>query len=318
MMHPVDTLKTRLQSQAIVSATQSQKGIMQMVRSVWAADGLRGFYRGIAPGIAGSLATGATYFGFIESTKIWIEESHPSLGGHWAHFIAGAIGDTLGSFVYVPCEVIKQRMQIQGTKTSWSSYITKNSLPVKSSGQMYGYYTGMFQAGYSIWKGQGIKGLYAGYGSTLARDVPFAGLMVMFYEALKDLTEQGKKKWNADSQYRVNSSVEGLVLGGLAGGLSAYLTTPLDVVKTRLQVQGSAIRYDGWSDAIWKIWMNEGAKGFFKGSVPRVMWYIPASALTFMAVEFLRENFNKKFDTEKSGSLSIEAKRSSVHEVSEH
>lgn len=51
-----------------------------------------GFYRGIAPGITGSLATGATYFGVIESSKKWIEETHPSLGGHWAHFIAGAVG----------------------------------------------------------------------------------------------------------------------------------------------------------------------------------------------------------------------------------
>lgn len=53
---------------------------------------LVGFYRGITPGITGSLATGATYFGVIESTKKWIEESHPDLSGHMAHFIAGAAG----------------------------------------------------------------------------------------------------------------------------------------------------------------------------------------------------------------------------------
>lgn len=60
--------------------------------SYFAAHLILGFYRGIAPGVTGSLATGATYFGFIESTKKWIEESHPSLAGHWAHFIAGAVG----------------------------------------------------------------------------------------------------------------------------------------------------------------------------------------------------------------------------------
>lgn len=54
-----------------------------------------GFYRGITPGVTGSLATGATYFGVIESTKKWLEEVHPNLGGHWAHFIAGALGRTL-------------------------------------------------------------------------------------------------------------------------------------------------------------------------------------------------------------------------------
>ena len=51
-----------------------------------------GFYRGIAPGLTGSLATGATYFGVIESTKKWLDETHPGLGGHWSHFIAGAVG----------------------------------------------------------------------------------------------------------------------------------------------------------------------------------------------------------------------------------
>uniref|UniRef100_A0A1J3JAF6 S-adenosylmethionine carrier 1, chloroplastic/mitochondrial n=1 Tax=Noccaea caerulescens TaxID=107243 RepID=A0A1J3JAF6_NOCCA len=317
MMHPIDTLKTRLQSQIIMNASQRQKSIPQMLRSVWVGDGIKGFYRGIAPGVTGSLATGATYFGVIESTKKWIEESHPNLGGHWVNFLAGAIGDTLGSFVYVPCEVIKQRMQIQGTSSSYSSFVSRNSIPVTAGGDMYGYYTGMFQAGCSICKEQGPKGLYAGYFSTLARDVPFAGLMVVFYEALKDLADQGKKKF---PQYGVNSSVEGLVLGGLSGGLSAYLTTPLDVVKTRLQVQGSTIKYKGWLDAVGQIWRREGPEGFFRGSVPRVMWYIPASALTFMAVEFLRDNFREKGGNNNVvPNLSIERKSSSsVHEVSEN
>ncbi|KAK0587587.1 hypothetical protein LWI29_025405 [Acer saccharum] len=317
MMHPVDTVKTRIQSQAIFSGSQNQKSISQMVRAVWVADGLRGFYRGITPGVTGSLATGATYFGFIESTKKWIEESHPGLGGHWSHFIAGAVGDTLGSFVYVPCEVMKQRMQVQGTKKSWSSIVMKDNIPVKSSLQMYSYYTGIFHAGCSIWKEQGLRGLYAGYWSTLARDVPFAGLMVVFYEGLKDLAKYGKQRWIPSLDRCINNSIEGLVLGGLAGGFSAYLTTPFDVIKTRMQVQGSNVRYNGWLDAVHKIWMIEGPKGMFRGSIPRITWYIPASALTFMAVEFLRDRFNERLEndnTHEVTSLSIE-KKGSIQEV---
>ncbi|KAF3438068.1 hypothetical protein FNV43_RR20824 [Rhamnella rubrinervis] len=160
-----------------------------MVRTVWVADGLWrsiipertilvGFYRGITPGVTGSLATGATYFGVIESTRKWIEESHPDLGGLWSHFIAGAVGDTLGSFVHVPCEVMKQRTQVQGTRSSWNSVNMKANVSRKPGIQMYSYYAGMFQAGSSIWREHGFKGLYAGYWSTLARDVPFTGLMV--------------------------------------------------------------------------------------------------------------------------------------------
>ncbi|KAJ8752744.1 hypothetical protein K2173_007054 [Erythroxylum novogranatense] len=308
MMHPVDTVKTRIQSQAVICRSQSQTSILQMIRTVCVADGVKGFYRGITPGITGSLATGATYFGFIESTKRWIEESNPSLAGHWAHFIAGAFGDTLGSVVYVPCEVMKQRMQVQGTRAAWASAVKKNA-SFKSGEGMYEYYTGMFQAGSSILKEQGMRGLYAGYWSTLARDVPFAGLMVMFYEALKDLAYYGRQKWTPNLESLINNSMEGLVLGGLAGGFSAYLTTPLDVIKTRLQVQGSTIRYNGWLDALLRIWSSEGVKGMFKGSIPRITWYIPASALTFMAVEFLRDKFDENVDDDnlqEVANLSIE------------
>lgn len=189
----------------------------------------------------------------------------------------------------------------------------KDNISMKPSLQMYGYYTGMFQAGCSILKEQGLKGLYAGYWSTLARDVPFAGLMVVFYEGLKDLTEYGKQNYIRDPNFRINSSVEGLILGGLAGGFSAYLTTPLDVVKTRLQIQGSTLRYNGWLDAIRSIWMVEGAHGMFRGSIPRITWYIPASALTFMAVEFLRDRFNEGLSNPNSqdvASMSVEKKGS--------
>lgn len=72
-------------------------------------------------------------------------------------------GDTLGSFVYVPCEVMKQRMQVQGTRSSWISLPMKDSISMNHGGHMYGYYSGMFQAGRSILKEQGLRGLYAGF-----------------------------------------------------------------------------------------------------------------------------------------------------------
>ncbi|OWM65879.1 hypothetical protein CDL15_Pgr015304 [Punica granatum] len=111
-------------------------------------------------------------------------------------------------------------MQVQGTAAPWSPLALKDNAPVKPGGQMYGYYAGMFHAGRSIWMEQGLRGLFAGYMSTLARDVPFAGLMVMFYEALKDITSYGKQKWAPNSNYSISSSFEGLLLGGLAGVLN--------------------------------------------------------------------------------------------------
>lgn len=54
--------------------------------------------------MTGSLATGATYFEVIESTKKWLDAEHPNLGGHWSHFIAGAVGMIIKLvFILVQC-----------------------------------------------------------------------------------------------------------------------------------------------------------------------------------------------------------------------
>ena len=50
--------------------------------------------------MTGSHATGATYFGVIESTELLLEEVNPNLSGHWSHFIAGAIGKPLAAGPY--------------------------------------------------------------------------------------------------------------------------------------------------------------------------------------------------------------------------
>lgn len=52
------------------------------------------------------------------------------------------------------------------------------------------------------------------------------------------------------------------------------------------------LRYKGWFDAWHQIWRHEGVKGFFRGALPRVLWFVPASAVSFMAVEWLRKEFN--------------------------
>lgn len=83
------------------------------------------------------------------------------------------------------------------------------------------------------------------------------------------------------------------------------------------QVCGT-FRYNGWLDAIHHVWTTEGAEGMFRGSIPRITWYVPASALTFMAVEFLREQFNERLSNEKVEEvalLSVDKRGSSWHEV---
>jgi len=61
--------------------------------------------------------------------------------------------------------------------------------------------------------------------------------------------------------------------------------TPLDVVKTRLQVirsgQGEAT-YNGFVDCVQKTYTNEGIRAFFKGAVPRMVVIAPLFGIAQM------------------------------------
>jgi hypothetical protein len=54
-------------------------------------------------------------------------------------------------------------------------------------------------------------------------------LQVTFYEGLKDLSEYGKRKYLPDSDLQVSNSFEGLVLGGLSGGMVLHIYNKLYV-----------------------------------------------------------------------------------------
>ena len=62
------------------------------------------------------------------------------------------------------------------------------------------------------------------------------------------------------------------------------------------------------------IWENEGFSGFWKGSLPRVMWYLPASAFTFMIWQGLR-NVYVKPGMDRDANLGIERNASTIDTV---
>eukprot|EP00850_Spirogloea_muscicola_P003988 SM000016S01976 [mRNA] locus=s16:987099:989960:+ [translate_table: standard] len=278
IMHPVDTLKTRIQT----GGSRLPRGqLMEAFKAVQAVDGIKGLYRGVGPALTGSLVTGAFYFGFIDISREMLAGAHQPLIGPLSHFAAGATGETLSSLVFVPCEVVKQRMQLQGSHHGWEQ------ATLTSLNKTYPYYRSTWHAFTTIARQEGIHGLFAGYFSTLARDVPFAGLQIMLYEVFKGLhaRNEGYGRWLGSK----SSLVEEFVIGGTAGGISAVVTTPLDVVKTRLQVQGSPPKYKGWLDAFATIGREEGVRGLLKGYQARLTWFVPASAFTFLALELLHK-----------------------------
>ncbi|KAI0244381.1 hypothetical protein L0F63_003536, partial [Massospora cicadina] len=90
--------------------------------------------------------------------------------------------------------------------------------------------------------------------------------------------------------------------GGIAGVSEIAAMYPLDVVKTRFQLQvgkGGKDAYTSIFDCLNKIVKNEGFGRLYRGVVPPVLVEAPKRATKFAANEKFREFYQKLFKVEK-------------------
>jgi solute carrier family 25 S-adenosylmethionine transporter 26 len=69
-------------------------------------------------------------------------------------------------------------------------------------------------------------------------------------------------------------SLQGALCGSFAGGVAASITTPLDVVKTRLMLgkDVKGVPYTSTLNTFKRIYQEEGITRLFSGIGPRTMW----------------------------------------------
>ncbi|KAG6605287.1 S-adenosylmethionine carrier 1, chloroplastic/mitochondrial, partial [Cucurbita argyrosperma subsp. sororia] len=213
---------------------------------------LKGLYAGLGGNIAGVLPASALFVGVYEPTKQKLLRTFPENLSAVAHFLAGAIGGIAASLIRVPTEVVKQRMQT-------------------------GQFASAPDAVRLIARKEGFKGLYAGYGSFLLRDLPFDAIQFCIYEQLRIGYKLAAKRDLNDP--------ENAIIGAFAGALTGAITTPLDVIKTRLMVQGSANQYKGIIDCVQTIVREEGPPALLKGIGPRVLWIGIGGSIFFSVLE---------------------------------
>eukprot|EP00128_Syssomonas_multiformis_P001752 Colp12_sorted_trinity150504_noHs@21918 len=164
--------------------------------------------------------------------------------------LAASCGEIASCTIRVPTEVIKQRMQAGVFSTTLETI------------------KGTYSEG-------GIRGFYRGYFTTIAREIPFAFIQFPLYELAKQKVNamQGSEctPWQAS------------LCGSAAGGFSAAVTTPLDVVKTRIMLSKGAT--PTWTGTFQQVYSEGGVSGLFRGVVPRTMWISIGGCVFFGAYE---------------------------------
>jgi solute carrier family 25 (mitochondrial S-adenosylmethionine transporter), member 26 len=190
-----------------------------------------------------------------------------------SHMIAASIGEAAACLVRVPTEVIKAKMQTNATNAE-SLGRTFQLVLSERHGSAFSQLTG---------------GLYRGYGITLMREIPFAVIQFPIYEALKVY-------WGERQNAAVNP-LQAAACGSFSGGIAAGLTTPLDVVKTRLMLgadkDGKIYRNVG--DVVRRTASEGGFAVFWSGLQPRVMWISIGGFVFFGAYEGFKSTLSPIF-----------------------
>ncbi|RMZ71878.1 mitochondrial carrier [Pyrenophora seminiperda CCB06] len=214
LMHSLDTVKTRQQGDPHMPPKYTSMG--NTYYTIWRQEGFtKGLYGGVRPAFLGSFSGTVCFFGAYEWTKRTMIDMGvtPSV----AYFSAGLLADLAAAPAYVPSEVLKTRLQLQGRYNN----------PYFNSGYNY---RSTIDAIRTIARTEGYSALFHGYKATLWRDLPFSALQFAFYEE-----ERGWAKSYMGSN-NIGLPLE-ILTAATAGGMAGVITTPLDVVKTRIQTQ---------------------------------------------------------------------------------
>lgn len=266
IVYPIDMVKTRMQNQRTTVVGQMlYKNSIDCAQKIFRNEGLMGFYRGLGPqliGVAPEKAIKLTVNDLVRGRAMDPETGRIKLG--WELIAGGAAGGCQVIFTN-PLEIVKIRLQIQGEAAKLEGAVKHGAA--------------------HIVRQLGVVGLYKGASACLLRDIPFSAIYFTAYSHLKkDVFHEG---YNGKQL----SFLETLSAAGIAGMPAAYLTTPADVVKTRLQVEArqGQTHYKGLTDAFVKINKEEGFKALFKGGPARILRSSPQFGFTLLAYEYLQK-----------------------------
>ena len=105
VMHPVDTIKVTQQAATLAV------DIFTTAKNIFSKGGVMGFYPGVLPYMTADGLSGAIKFASFEVSKVFLEKRLPLNFHPVIQFVCAGAAMIACSFVMVPGEVIKTRMQ---------------------------------------------------------------------------------------------------------------------------------------------------------------------------------------------------------------
>ncbi|KAF9976620.1 hypothetical protein BGZ73_008158 [Actinomortierella ambigua] len=170
----------------------------------------------------------------------------------WVHFLAGGTGGMAGALVTSPLDVVKTRLQSSLYKSTPGSATRRGVASVlghvKDTCLLLGH----------IYTKEGPRALYKGLGPNLVGVIPA--------RAINFATYGNGKKLFTELNHGKETTMVHLSSAATAGVVTATMTNPIWLIKTRMQLQQEGVRqYRNSLDCIVQILRMEGIRGLYKG-----------------------------------------------------
>ncbi|XP_036811062.1 solute carrier family 25 member 47-B isoform X2 [Oncorhynchus mykiss] len=262
--YPLDTVKVRIQTQRRFT------GVWQCIHTTWKKEGVNGFYRGMSMPVTTVSISSSVVFGVYRNVLQCLHQLRSTSTGldflpaKVDFFLSGLSGGVAQVSVMAPADIVKVRMQCQTVHQGLDAQQPK--------------YRGPMHCLLTIAREEGFLGLYKGAGALALRDGPsFATYFTIYHVICEQLSppENTQPEWNVV-----------LLAGGLSGMCGWCIGTPMDVIKSRLQVDGMGKRrYTGFFHCIAQSIRTEGPGVLFKGLSLNCIRAFPVNMSVFAMYE---------------------------------
>jgi len=228
-MYPVDLLRALRMG----SAADAKQGTATLVRNFLNTYGVKGlFNQGVAPEILRATAMRVSKFFFYPIMHRGVFDQEPSKGTAVTRAVAGALATIPESFGITPIEIAKIGLQLDKENRF------KNNARVAIN---------------TMFKSQGVVGLYTGFFGILYRQAAWTGA---YFGSLNSFSKLVEKDLGLKSVFWTQ-----LLSGFAAGVFGSVFNTPGDVIRSVIQKRAvaSTSRY-----AITPALLLSGVTEFFK------------------------------------------------------
>jgi solute carrier family 25 phosphate transporter 23/24/25/41 len=263
------------QGRLLVAARASFNPILHAVQDIYGSGGLRNFFAGNGLNVVKIMPETAIKFGTYEAAK----RALASIEGHgdthaintYSKFAAGGVAGMVAQFSVYPLDTLKFRLQCETVKGGPKG----NELLMATARRMFAE---------GVWRTS-----YRGVTMGLVGMFPYSAIDMWTFDFLKGAYARQLASWTGrhEEDAKPGNLATGII-GATSGAFGATVVYPLNVVRTRLQTQGTVMHratYTGIVDATRKTIQNEGVRGLYKGLTPNLLKVAPALSITWVVYE---------------------------------